>query len=85
MFHKGDARKVGELRVECKTTGSKAYNLKLEEIIKIQSEAISGGDEYWAMQIEFQGQYTNRKVAVIDWSEYMHLIELRKEKEAEGQ
>lgn len=72
-FYKGDVRKTGDIRVECKTTGTKAYRLTLAEIQKIQSEALMGGEENWAMQIEFQGQFTNKKVAVIDWDTFIRL------------
>lgn len=74
-FHKGDVRKAGEIRVECKTTSTKGYRLTLAEIQKIQGEALTGGDEGWAMQIQFQGQFTNKKVAVIDWDEFLRLRE----------
>ena len=75
-FAKGDVRKAGQLRVECKTTGYRSYSLKLDDIIKIQSEAMNGGAEDWAMQIEFQGSVgNNKKVAVIDWYSYLDLIE----------
>lgn len=72
-FYKGDVRKVGDVRVECKTTSSKAYSLKLAEIQKIKGEALQGGGESWAMQIEFQGAVTDRRFAVIDWQEYLDL------------
>lgn len=75
-FAKGDVRKMGSARVECKTTSKKSYALKLQEIQKITTEAIQGGMEGWAMQIEFQGQMGGRKkVAVIDWYEYLDLKE----------
>lgn len=77
-FYKGDIVKPGEIRIECKTTGAKSYQLKISEIEKIKSEALRGGDENWAMQIQFQGQFTNRRVAVIDWEEYLNLKEIEK-------
>lgn len=73
QFYKGDVRKAGDLRVECKTTGSKAFSLKLGEIEKIKGEALMGGAEGWAMQVEFSGQPTKKKFAVIDWQEYLDL------------
>ena len=72
-FYKGDVRKTGDIRVECKTTGTKAYRLTQAELDKIRSEALMGGEENWAMQIEFQGQFTNRKFAVIDWDVFLSL------------
>ncbi len=77
-FYKGDVRKAGDIRVECKTTGSKAYRLTQAELLKIQTEALSGGEESWAMQIQFQGQFTNRKYAVIDWDAFVQLREAAK-------
>lgn len=72
-FAKGDV-KTNELRVECKTTTKKTYSISLQEIQKIQSEAISGNFSDWAMQIEFHGQMgMHKKVAVIDWDTYLHL------------
>ena len=72
-FYKGDARAAGDLRVECKTTGAKSYSLKLAEIQKIKGEALMGGAEGWAMQIEFQTGTSSKKFAVIDWQEYLDL------------
>lgn len=71
---KGDVRVSGNLRVECKTTSTKGYSLKLAEIQKIQGEALMGGMEDWAMQVEFQGQFgQHKKVAVIGWESYLEL------------
>lgn len=78
-FAKGDVRSKGELRVECKTTGARSYTLKVDDITKIQSEALMGGFEDWAMQVEFQGQLGQyKKVAVIDWQTFMDLRERAK-------
>jgi hypothetical protein len=78
QFYKGDVRVAGDLRVECKTTGSKAYPLKLQEIEKIKAEALMGGGEGWAMQIEFQTASGGKKFAVIDWADY---VQLRRDQE----
>ena len=65
---------MGELRVEAKTTQAKSFILKLSDINKIREEAMLGGMEGWAMQVEFQGQMgVNRKVAIIDWNTYLQL------------
>ncbi|TXH10928.1 MAG: hypothetical protein E6R04_03940 [Spirochaetes bacterium] len=72
-FYKGDVRKAGELRVECKTTSSKSYTLKLSDLEKIKAESIMGNDAGWAFQIEFQGPVSGRRFAVIDWQEYLDL------------
>lgn len=72
-FYKGDALVPGELRVEAKTTSKKQYAVKVSELDKIRNEALNGGEEDWAMQIEFQGQFTNKKVAIIDWDRFLEL------------
>lgn len=76
-FYKGDVRKEGDLRVECKTTASKSYSLKLAELDKIRSEAVVGGEESWALQVEFKpdGAVAGKRFAVIDWYEYVQLRE----------
>lgn len=71
-FYKGDVRVPGESRVECKTTSMGSYRLELKTIEKIKAEALLGGAEAWALQIEFQGN-TNKRFAVIDWDEYVAL------------
>ncbi len=73
QFYKGDVRVAEDIRVECKTTGAKAYRLTVAELQKIQMEALTGGEETWAMQIQFQGQFTNKKYAVIDWDTFVQL------------
>ena len=77
-FYKSDVRKTGDVRVECKTTGSKSYSLKLHDLEKIKAEAVEGGLEGWAMQVEFG----HKKFAVIDWQEYLDLRENQKVVEA---
>ena len=72
-FYKGDVIKQGELVVECKTTGSRSYVLKLSTIEKIKSESIMAGGAGWAMQVEFQTASGNKKFAIIDWAEYTDL------------
>lgn len=71
--YKSDVRKTGDSRLECKTTGSKSFTLKLAELEKIKAEAIMGGCEGWAFQVEFQGSTSNKRFAVIDWQEYLDL------------
>lgn len=73
-FAKGDVRKVGEFRGECKTTSKSSTILHLSDLIKIQNEALMGGMEDWALQLEFLGQAgRSRKYAVIDWETYVQL------------
>jgi hypothetical protein len=70
-FAKGDVRKAGDLRVECKTTSKKEFSLKFSDLLKIQDEAMKGGAEDWVFQIEFQGQMgQNQKLAVMLWGTY---------------
>lgn len=73
-FSKGDVRKAGELLVEAKTTSKKSYALKLHDLQKVASEAIMGGMEGWAVQVQFQGQMGQHKnFAVIGWDDYLQL------------
>lgn len=70
-FAKGDVRKFGELRVECKTTSKQEYSLKFSDLLKIQDEALKAGAEDWVFQVEFQGQMgQNQKVAIMLWGTY---------------
>jgi hypothetical protein len=63
---KGDVRVVGKHRVECKYTGANYYALKTADILKIQEEALLGGLEQWAMQVEFvESASSSKKVAVV--------------------
>lgn len=70
---KSDVRDFGKLRIEAKFTSKSSYILKLHDILKIRSEALRGGLELWAMQIEFVGG-SKQKYAVID---HYSLLELR--------
>ena len=73
-FAKGDFRRVGNVRGECKHTVKKTYILKEEELKKIQMEALRGGFEDWVMQVEFVralGQST--KFAVVDCKMFMEM------------
>lgn len=73
-YAKGDVRADGELRVECKTTSKRSYTLKLDDLLKIQVEAIRGGLESPVLQVEFQGPAgNNKKYAVIPWLDYLEL------------
>lgn len=74
LSQKGDARKVGEIRAEAKTTKAKSYSLKLADWRKVQAQAIQGGLEEPVMQIQFEGQTgMHTKLAVIDWHRYIDL------------
>jgi len=66
-FAKGDFRKVGDIRGECKHTSKSVYVLKESDLRKIQKEALQGGHEDWVMQVEFLGAVGHsRKFAIID-------------------
>lgn len=73
-FAKGDFRKIGNIRGECKFTRSDTYILKKEDLEKIQLEALKGGLEDWVMQVEFvrtAGQ--SQKFAVLDWTMFVEM------------
>lgn len=72
-FYKSDAVAGLDLRVEAKTTSKESYTLTTAVIDKIRNEALSGGQEDWAMQIEFQGRFSHKRVAVIDWDRFLDL------------
>lgn len=73
QHYKSDVRKVGDSRLECKTTSSKSFSLKLSDLEKIKAEAIMGQCEGWAFQVEFQGSTSHKRFAIIDWQEYLDL------------
>lgn len=73
QFYKGDVRKQGDVRIECKTTGSRSYVLKLTTLEKIKAEAIQGGELEWALQVEYQTISGNKKFAVVDWAAYINM------------
>lgn len=63
---KSDVRAIHNLRVEAKHTTKRTFPLKLKDIIKIRDEALIGGLEPWAMQVEFvESASMSTKVAVI--------------------
>jgi hypothetical protein len=73
FFAKGDVRVQGDVGGECKFTKAKSYSLKLADLMKIRSEALSRGED-WVLQLEFVGQAgQSQKVAVIDWNSYVEM------------
>ena len=63
---KGDVRKAGTMRGECKFTRARSFSLKLDELMKIEREASAG--EQPVMFVEFQGVGTPKRFAVIpEW------------------
>lgn len=74
---KGDVRKQGQLRLECKTTTKGSYSLTRADWQKIVSQAGMFG-EMPVMQIQFEGQGGfNAKLAVIDWAWFEQLKEIQ--------
>lgn len=72
---KGDVRDKGRLMVECKFTRAKSYRLKLEDLMKLESEA--GANEAPVFEIEFHSVHPHRRYVVIpDWY-YEHLEGLK--------
>jgi hypothetical protein len=69
---KSDVRDIGNLRIEAKFTSKDSYSLKLKDILKIREEALIGGLETWAMQIEFVGG-SKQKYAVLDYYMFQEL------------
>ena len=66
-FAKGDVRKMGDIRIECKTTSGQSYVLKKSDLVKIRREAASALEE-WAFVIQFQKQSgIGRKLVVCDY------------------
>jgi hypothetical protein len=45
---------------------------------KIQTEAIQGGMELAVLQVEFQGQVTGKKFAILDWGTFHNMIDYPK-------
>ncbi len=68
---KSDVRDLGKLRIECKYTDKTVYILRLADLKKIRDEAITGGLEGWAMQIEFA--LWGRAYAVLDFKMFRHM------------
>lgn len=60
---KGDVRRQGEVRLECKLTTAKSYRLNLADLMKIEQAAYSG--EKPALEIEFQGIHPTRRYVVL--------------------
>jgi hypothetical protein len=69
---KSDVRDIGKLRIEAKFTSKDTYALKLKDLLKIREEALIGGLETWAMQIEFIGA-SKQKYAVLDYFTFCEL------------
>ena len=63
---KGDLRKTGSMRGECKLTRAKSFSLKLADLVKIENEAELG--ENPAFFIEFQCQNPPKRYVVLpEW------------------
>jgi hypothetical protein len=60
---KGDLRKRGELRIECKLTRAKSFTLKREDLEKLESE--TAGGELPVFEIEFQDRLPYKRYAIL--------------------
>jgi len=78
-FWKSDAVAQLSIRAEAKTTSKKQFTLTKAVLDKIRNEALTGGQEDWALQVEFQGQFKHSRFAVIDWDQYELLKTIEKE------
>jgi len=67
---KGDVRKTGSIRGECKFTRAKSFSLKLAELVKIEIEAELG--ENPAFFVEFQCQSPPKRYVVLPEWLYEH-------------
>jgi uncharacterized protein YlaI len=71
--YEGDVRLTGKYRGECKLTRAKSYSLKLEDLIKLESQAASG--EFPVFDIEFCGVTPARRYLVLPEWVYETLME----------
>jgi hypothetical protein len=69
---KSDVRDLGKLRIEAKFTSKDTYALRLKDLLKIRKEALLGGLEIWAMQVEFVSG-SKQKYAVLDYFTFCEL------------
>lgn len=60
----GDGRLPGKIRLECKYTEADKYILKLDDLIKLRTQAVKGGLEEPIFQVEFKGT-TKGKYAIV--------------------
>ena len=70
---KGDARVIGELRIENKFTEAKQWPLKLDDLKLIASRA-SGG-EIPVLQLDYRQPPRTQRYAVVRWSDLLALLE----------
>lgn len=70
---KGDLRKRGVLRGECKETTAKSYTLKLAELLKLQREAST--DELPLFEIEFQGVHPYQRFIILPDNAFVAMTE----------
>jgi rubredoxin len=68
---KGDLRKKGVMRGECKFTRSGSFSLKLAELLKVEQEAV--GSETPLFEVEFQGVHPRKKYVVLRAEDYVAL------------
>lgn len=72
---KGDVRAAHKLRVECKSTTAPQFRLPYKVVQKIILESVNGGEEEWAIQLQFvgQGSKTNFAFIAMDQAERLGL------------
>jgi hypothetical protein len=76
---KGDVRAAGDIRMECKLTRRKSFNLKLAELEKLGRETAPGEDPVF--EIEFQGVYPHKRFVVIPGWLYDQFRETNEERD----
>lgn len=71
---KGDVKKDGVIRGECKFTRAKSFSLKLAELMKLEDELEPGELPYF--EIEFQGVYPPKRYVVLPDEHFQFLRSL---------
>jgi hypothetical protein len=74
-YEKGDVRKKGVVRVECKTTTKKSFSVTRSDLVKIETEALSGGEipAYCVEFIDAKGKKIGSYLIMPEWA-LEHLI-----------
>lgn len=70
---KGDIRKRGELRGECKYTAASSYTLRVADLVKLELE--TRGEEVPVFEIEFQCDLPHRRYYVIPDHVYHRMVQ----------
>lgn len=69
-YEKGDVRKKGIVRVECKTTTKASFSVTRSDLLKIEAEALSGGEipAYCVEFIEASGKKIGSYLIMPEWA-----------------